>query len=59
LLDLSGVCKIAANMSILPVTLFLAFQKIYAGCCTVAAQVGDDQLGAPSLVCSEDVQHGP
>jgi hypothetical protein len=38
LLGLSGVCKIAANSYISVSRLFPAFQEIYSGCCTVAAQ---------------------
>ena len=37
LLDLSEVCKVAANKRISTLSLFLVFQKIYSGCCTVAA----------------------
>jgi hypothetical protein len=37
LLGLSGGCKSAVNLPILRVTLFLSFQVIYSGCCTVAA----------------------
>jgi hypothetical protein len=38
LLDLSGVCKIAAKSCTSVLALFLPFQEIYSGCCTVAAQ---------------------
>jgi hypothetical protein len=38
LLDLSGVCKIVANKRISAPSLFLVFQEIYSGCCTVAAR---------------------
>jgi hypothetical protein len=41
LLNVSGVCKIAANKRISTLSPFLSFQEIYSGCCTVAAQVGD------------------
>jgi hypothetical protein len=36
--DLSRVCKRPANKRISTLWLFLIFQKIYSGCCTVAAQ---------------------
>ena len=39
LLDLSGVCKIAANTRITSVLLFPSVQEIYSGCCTVAAHL--------------------
>jgi hypothetical protein len=34
----SGACKTPANGSILMMVLFSAFQDIFSGCCTVAAQ---------------------
>jgi hypothetical protein len=37
LLGFSGACKIPVNGHILMAMLFLAFQDIYSGCCTVAA----------------------
>jgi hypothetical protein len=37
LLGFSGACKIPVNGRILMAMLFLAFQDIYSGCCTVAA----------------------
>jgi hypothetical protein len=46
LLDLSAVCKIAANKRIFAPPIFLVFQEIYSGCCTVAAQI---VLMAPSF----------
>jgi hypothetical protein len=39
LLELSGVYKTPANKRISALKLFLGFQGIYSGCCTVAAQV--------------------
>ena len=39
LLDLSGVCKMPANSCISVLVHFSAFQEIYSGCCTVAAQI--------------------
>ena len=36
--EFSGACKTPANGSILIAVLFSAFQEIYSGCCTVAAQ---------------------
>jgi hypothetical protein len=38
LLEISRVCKIPANEDILSTTPCPAFQDIYSGCCTVAAQ---------------------
>jgi hypothetical protein len=37
--EFSGACKTPANGSILMIVLFSAFQEIYSGCCTVAAQL--------------------
>jgi hypothetical protein len=37
LLEDSGACKTRANRGIWSMTLFLSFQVIYSGCCTVAA----------------------
>jgi hypothetical protein len=53
LLDLSRVCRIAANSCISAEPLFLIFQKIYSGCCMVAAQAGDDHRAASVLVSRE------
>ena len=39
LLDISGVCKTAANKRIFALSLFLVFQEIHSGCCTVAAHI--------------------
>src|ERR671911_2393247 len=36
--NVSRTCKIPANRRITVLTLFSAFQEIYPGCCTVAAQ---------------------
>jgi hypothetical protein len=35
--EVSRVCKMPANLDILRVRLFLSFQSIRPGCCTVAA----------------------
>ena len=37
--NVSRTCKIPANRRITVLTLFSAFQEIYPGCCTVAAQL--------------------
>jgi hypothetical protein len=36
--EFPGVCKTPANSGILLMMLFSAFQEIFSGCCTVAAQ---------------------
>ncbi len=36
--EVSGACKMPANTLILCLKRFPAFQEIYSGCCTVAAQ---------------------
>src|SRR5829696_3281232 len=43
--EFSGACKTPANGSILMLVLFLAFQEIYSGCCTVAAHDQKDARG--------------
>jgi hypothetical protein len=39
LLELSRVCKIPAKPVVSALMLFLSFQEIYSGCCTVAAEI--------------------
>jgi hypothetical protein len=39
LLEVSAICKIAANRHIWCTSTFSAFQEIHSGCCTVAAQM--------------------
>jgi hypothetical protein len=39
LLELSGVCKIAANTHIFCAMPFPSVREIYSGCCTVAAHI--------------------
>jgi hypothetical protein len=57
-LQISVACKIAANRGIYFMMLFLTFQDIYSGCCTVAAQrlrllhthkIWDDRYSTNSL----------
>ena len=38
LLEIFGVCKVAAKARIFFMRLFPSFQVLYSGCCTVAAQ---------------------
>jgi hypothetical protein len=52
LLDLSEVCNIAVNKRISALSLFLGFQEIHSGCCTVAAQVLEITSRMSSRPCS-------
>jgi hypothetical protein len=52
LLDLSEVCNIAVNKRISALSLFLGFQEIHSGCCTVAAQVLEIPSWMSSRPCS-------
>src|SRR4028118_1646504 len=59
LLDLSVVCKIAANKRISTLVLLLMFQQVYSGCCTVAAQSLDGHGGASVLLRGKRIPHVP
>jgi hypothetical protein len=58
LLKLSGDCKTAANKRISTLSLFLKIQRLYSGCCTVAAQVGYGRRVASAPLSSGNLQRG-
>src|SRR5215212_3370946 len=59
LLEISLVYKIPANRGICPTTLSPSVQKVYPGCCTVAARVGDGHRVASALISSGITKHWP
>jgi hypothetical protein len=53
LLEVSGVCRIPAIERLSALSIFLAFQDIYSGCCTVAApQAGNTADGNHSVIAA-------